>query len=82
MLFTKDESLCVEAIETMFVVIGKAVTIVYQYLLVNYSNVDINIVLSFDGYRVRREPNMNDRHNQASLVSVPNRGLMIIGGTG
>ena len=25
---------------------------------------------------------MNDRHNQASLVSVPSRGLMIIGGTG
>ena len=34
---------------------------------------------SFDGTTVRRESNMNHRHQGGAMVSVPNRGLMIIG---
>ena len=34
---------------------------------------------SFDGVAIKREANMNHRHQGGSMVSVPGRGLMIIG---
>lgn len=37
---------------------------------------------SFDGQTMKREPSTSERHNSGMLVSVPSRGLMIIGGQG
>lgn len=39
-------------------------------------------ILSFNGYQMRMEPSTRQRHSSGMLVSVPSRGLMILGGSG